>query len=147
MKKILLATFIFSALFGLANFSQASSKDNEKDHGNKKVSVTVISPNGGEVYTVGQQMNISFESKHTNSNMTARVYLIYTPDEISTPIASGPANGGNFNYAIPTQLETMTGPLPSGKFYKIKVNIIDNNQKIIASDLSDKKFTVKNNIN
>jgi hypothetical protein len=98
--------------------------------------ITIISPNGGEIYKVGDTVNIKWNTI-VNSD-TATIWLSdkygSTVGEIKVPTP----NTGNYSWVIP---ENIVSPSTSGAF-KIFMNINSNSTGEISSDYSDNYFTI-----
>ena len=90
--------------------------------------VTVISPNGGENFQTGGQLNISWDSNF-NSNVSLRLYV---NNSFNTSITTSTANDGSYVWNIPSNIE-------SGSNYKIK---IANTSNANTYDFSDGAFTI-----
>jgi len=97
-----------------------------------KPSVTVISPNGGESFTRGSTMPISWTS--VGSPGSSVKILLYKGFFVSRTITtSTPLNAGTYNWTIPST-QTL------GSTYKIK--IVSTTNSLIA-DTSNTSFTIK----
>lgn len=102
-------------------------------------SVTVLSPNGGEVYQAGQKITVRWKSCNLLSS-----------DRIAIGLLRNYNNGfgfveGSRVYGLQNDgIETFT--LPSGEnagnVYKISVDITRNDQEWDQEDLSDNSFTI-----
>lgn len=118
----------------------------------KVATVKVISPNGGEIWRIGDKMTIKFKIEGSiNSKDVIGVHMI--PGEI--PIAYLPIASSSYEWLVPTVVsygdsisKLVTGP------YKIKVSIYDKipcmgvcapgigNSVVFQSDESDNYFTI-----
>ncbi|MDQ1281729.1 MAG: hypothetical protein QG630_80 [Patescibacteria group bacterium] len=97
-------------------------------------SITVLSPNGGETFTTGQQITVKWSSVGipTSNN---KVAVLLQGDNISASL--GPVfvnNSGQSTVTIPTWATP-------GK-YKISIGTIDDNNKPLALDYSDSHFYI-----
>jgi len=105
-------------------------------------SVIVVSPNGGESYTAGQQATVQWTSCNYSSqyNVGIGFYSTNTGD-IGKPISV--PNTGSATVTIPSASTTGTGTLTSGKYYMV---YIDMNGNINAGDFSDNAFTINSTV-
>ncbi len=96
-------------------------------------SVTVLSPNGGEVWAGSSNKNITWSS--TSSAIT-KVKLFYSLDRgVNFPytIATDENSDGTYSWTVPN--------IPSGTV-KVKVEGYDASNVFVASDISDADFTI-----
>lgn len=91
--------------------------------------ITVTSPNGGEVYDIGDILSISWTSEYVGSNVSIMLYDGYTMEEV---ISSQTSNDGTFLWTIP-------GDMAPGSSYRI--NITDHDDASVY-DYSDSPFTI-----
>jgi len=120
-------------------------------------SITVLSPNGGETYTAGQQIPIRWNSLNFSPSGSAggldiriAISAILPSGETSTwmiPQSNGgfSANDGEELITLPTTLEN-GAPLPYGQNFKISVMRNDPSAQLpYLGDLSDNFFTINRN--
>lgn len=112
-------------------------------------SITVLSPNGGEVYHVGQTITVKWKSCNLPSNDLVNINLMRSSNVhvVTTPDASNQFPIGNGSAQITV---TATGVYPNtvqyGNVYKILINAIEPSSrdagKVDAQDWSDNYFTI-----
>jgi hypothetical protein len=108
--------------------SPTETKSNYINVGGGSASVTVISPNGGEDWQVGNIHNVTWSS----SNIT-NVKIEYTPDNGSSwtlITASYSASAGSYSWTIPNNPSTLC---------KVRISDVGNSS---ISDMSDATFTI-----
>lgn len=104
-------------------------------------SITVTSPNGGETFTVGDVMNITWDSSEDEQNVDISFQYHEGADEVSIeyPIVNNIHNTGAYSFTIPSIIQTSCEsglcPIPFGNFYKVAV----------FDDLSPRNFDDSNN--
>ncbi|MCX6757674.1 MAG: hypothetical protein NTZ44_02215 [Candidatus Nomurabacteria bacterium] len=105
--------------------------------------VTVLSPNGGQSYSVGQNVTITWTSTcPTTDQMQIRLYNQAGMGINISPVVSGPIlNNGSKLIIIPNP--TFSGITTYGLHYKIR--IIDNYSGGV-SDYSDNMFSIMNTL-
>jgi hypothetical protein len=111
---------------------------------NTTPSFTVLSPNGGEVFTPGQQINVTWQSSNvpeTNNKVTV-VLQVYKDGEILTAsrLATLTNNDGQELVTLPDYIPGLGGA-KEGKNFKISVSTTD------AIDFSDNFFTISSSSN
>jgi len=122
-------------------------------------SITVLSPNGGETYTAGQQITVKWNSNNLSKTTPVQILLVanFTSGSWnSSPVANfilsndnSVLNSGSATFTLPVQgSKGWTGSssdLKFGNYYKIYVsqNLSDT---INASDYSDNTFTINSPI-
>ena len=94
--------------------------------------ITVISPNGNEMYLAGASAFLYWTDNFTDS---VRIDL-YKAGIFNTNIAPSTESDGTYNWNIPSGL-------PGGSDYKIKISSVENSN---IFDLSDNNFTIRSNI-
>jgi len=97
--------------------------------------VVATSPNGGEVWTIGNTENVTWTASD-NVGVTS-VNLDYSTDDGATypfAIASGIANTGSYAWVVPNT------PTTDGRVRATAFDAATNN----AADASDQKFTIQN---
>lgn len=101
-------------------------------------SITILSPNGGEVYQVGQQITVKWISSNYPSSSLVLIglssSLVNEKQEVSTT-----ANDGQETITIPTSAFQGESPLSPGNYYKIGIALGGNPN---LSDYSDNLFTI-----
>lgn len=137
----------------LVNIKATSSGQNQTGAGTP--SVTVLSPNGGEQWSIGSTHTITWNSNNFSGGVVT-IYLKnydYNPNTDNNQtqylLAHYAPNTGNFTWTVPSTSGGQT--LTSGSNYKIyiaaNVNGSDgliNYDATIQDDLSDAPFTIKN---
>ncbi len=116
-------------------------------------SITVLSPNGGEVYKRGQQINIKWESK----NIEKVKIILSKPEPLNSGVIGArsyiigdvSANQNQFNWTIPINSNIISN-WPSGKILEIpgtdfKINVVKYDEVDIG-DTSDGDFSIINDI-
>ena len=100
--------------------------------------VKLLAPNGGEPWGAGTTQRIEWKTNGTLSDV-AKVKLLYTLDGGVTwkPITPAPLDGDPlfYDWLLPSPPATKTK-------CKVKVILLDANNKSLGSDLSDKFFTI-----
>ena len=105
---------------------------------NQAPSVTVTSPNGGEVWPIGTTQSITWTA--TDNTGVASVDLAYSTDGGATypnAIATGIPNSGSFAWTVPNTPTTTA---------RVRVTAHDAACGLTASDASDANFTIRNPI-
>jgi len=126
----------------------------EKETSVPSITVTILSPNGGEVLELGKtyQINWSCSDVPPVTSFIARIYLLLdeqiphgtidgTPEAYSK-ITGCPVEGGKFLWKVG---EVERGTISLDNKYRVKVNIlavIDDNEQLAASDISDNYFSI-----
>ncbi len=109
--------------------------------------ITVTSPNGGQIYQAGQQITVTWTSCNLPSTDTMKVLVGYFGPGSLNPTTAQAAfittNTGSATFALPLIPNTYASSLQPGNYYKIVVN--DTNTMPTVSDWSDNLFTI--NIN
>jgi hypothetical protein len=100
--------------------------------------VKLLTPNGGEGWGAGTTQRIEWRTNETSSDV-ARVKLLYTLDGgiIWKPVTPAPLDGnpGFYDWSLPSPPATKTK-------CKVKVILLDLNNKSLGTDLSDKFFRI-----
>lgn len=104
-----------------------------------KPHVQVISPNGGEIYATGQQIDIKWKTCNIPSEIKALVILGDRTHSIGGDLATDTANDGYESVTIPTWPN-----MYYGNFYDVRVSFppFGNYTGIMLSDNSDNTFTI-----
>ncbi len=102
MKILLLVSMFFiltGGLSGLIGYGTSAPVAND----NVDPSLTILAPNGGEAWYIGDTNNITWTATDTNLNPNS-IYLWYTMDGGTsyTPIASAITNSGSYPWAMPS---------------------------------------------
>ncbi len=106
-------------------------------------SITVLSPNGRDMYEVGQQINVTWNSAGiSNNNKNIDIILHeYNSNGVivwSKELSSFTYNDGQEKVVLPTNL----GGLPYGKNFVISVGTDSTNNPSPIFDYSDSTFTI-----
>lgn len=114
----------------------------ESQKGGEQKSISLISPNGMEIWESGSTYDIKWNSSGYSSNAKVQIILI---DERKEPNSLGyeikiieADNNGLYKWTVPESLE---GKEVVGSLYKIAVSLGQGNDK--KSDTSDGYFTVR----
>lgn len=118
------------------------------------ITVTILSPNGGEVLELGKpyQINWTCSDVLPVTSSIARIHLLLdeqipygtidgTPEAYSK-IAGCSVEGGKFLWKVG---EVERGTISSGNKYRVKVNVLavsDDKEEVLASDISDNYFSI-----
>ncbi len=110
-------------------------------------SITVTSPNGGEVYQPGQQITITWTSCNLPSNVQIGGGLIWPTGFSSNPSPSAfinYTNTGSLTYTLPgTSSFNSPNTFQYGNFYKISLGATDAiTHSVIATDNSNNFFSI-----
>lgn len=105
-----------------------------------KPSIKVISPNGGETYTLGQTIDIKWSSKCIDSKALVYLNIGVKDSQAVSELLDGlkVANNGSYNFAIPSNYNV--GGNKSNK-YEVGISYIYGNGEQV-SDISDNSFTI-----
>lgn len=130
----------------LQNSETADKLDNNKSSDSARTStIHVTSPNGGEFYSVGTVMHITWEDAYSSPNSRYNIFLI--KDGKQHLIDYGVATGTQYyDWKIPSSFidrwdnKNELVNIVSGKIYHIRVCPIDS----ILCDASDASFTITN---
>lgn len=118
----------------------------------KKPHIQVLSPNGGEIYQGGQQIDVKwrscFLSRHPGGtgDDTARITLTSSRPGISVNVLIPHISEGPHSAMV--TLPANFPPYVSGTFYKMQVDYIDNlpssptGGQLLATDNSNNPFTI-----
>ena len=99
-------------------------------------SITVLSPNGGETYTAGQQITVKWNSKYIGSNEKISVSIYKKGAQLSqegSPYGYTTTNIGSYNWIIPKDINSNQ--------YEVSVGYILTNGNAVY-DNSDNYFTI-----
>ena len=105
-------------------------------------SLSVISPNGGEMWKVGETHNITWSAKNALPSAYVIISLNSMQGATSTTLISSTTNSGSYSWTIPSILQNIT-PLNGGNVYKVNVSVIDTTGKKLY-DSSDNYFSITN---
>jgi hypothetical protein len=115
-------------------------------------SITVTSPNGGEVWKVGETHNITWNSAFISSDANVSIQLSYILNNNSSPYESlifpiginTIKNTGNYSWLIPTgSFNSFTWTNMQNGKYLIRLIYSDPaTGKVLAQDYSDNYFTI-----
>jgi len=98
--------------------------------------IRVTSPNGGEVYQAGQQINVTWRSCKIPADTTARIAFSSQFEGGNSQNVITP-NAGSVSYEIPST--TSFPPLEYGNYYKIYIDFPSLN---VQGDMSDNFFSI-----
>ena len=106
-------------------------------------SITVLSPNGGEVYQVGQKIKVTWGTCNTFASDQVMIVLKSTQTSFGAEITTVP-NTGTATIILPTSFGGGQVPVINGEYYKIRLELGGNAMGQIAlSDESNNLFTIK----
>jgi type II secretory pathway pseudopilin PulG len=121
----------------LVNQNQPVVENTQTDcNSNSTPSLTVLSPNGREVFALGQTINIKWSSKCINSNARIVVSIYKKGAQVSqegSPYGYITTNTGSYSWTIPKDI--------SSNQYEVNVEHILTNGNAV-SDNSDNLFTI-----
>ncbi len=108
---------------------------NECKKGDKKPTITVLSPNGGEMWQVGQIYQIKWSSRGISSNENVRIGIWPAGNQeiaASDVIEITTINSGTYNWKIPNTIK-------NGQYF-VEISDIEINE---ARDQTDAPFNIK----
>ena len=109
-----------------------------------KDSVTVISPNGGEIWSKGQKVQISWNTTGGIKSVNIRLAVLGSDDAqtFNAAIASGVPNTGSYEWTVQELYAEVWGKndLPASDKYVVTVEDSERNN---IYDASDGTFNVK----
>gem|GEM_PF-2899176 len=116
-------------------------------------SITVLSPNGGESYKVGDKINIKWLATNVKNN-TVSIALAYPSSDSSSnyngayKVAYDINNTGSYMWTIPSELRTEceSGSCVTSFDKNFKISIFDEGYPRFI-DLSDNSFTINSLVN
>jgi hypothetical protein len=134
MKKILMGFFVLSILFFGSKAIAALPTEGDDDQAIIPSSITILSPNGGYTYLVGQKITVKWKSKNIASTEKVAIEIFKLEQDTNKvsdlkTIIKDTLNDGS-------EIITLDSSLASGSY---KIGIKTNK----ASDFSDKTFTIK----
>lgn len=102
--------------------------------------ITVLNPDGGEVWTVGELRNIRWT---TNASESAkiRIRLINADSDENMIIAAGLPNSGKYEWTVGNY--NFTQVAPAGSKYKVAVCVMKTDNTEGVCDRSNARFTIK----
>ncbi len=110
-------------------------------------SITVLSPNGGEVYQAGQQITVKWKSQNLPQDAKIRVILESPRDLVSSfnPPTYYVSNSGYTTFTLPKESDFIKGyAIPWGKNFRFEVAAPNSNVTAsLALDFSDNTFSIK----
>lgn len=102
--------------------------------------ITVLSPNGGESYVAGQQIQVKWETANFSTQNNVFIGWWSSQTNQTSELLIATPNDGQETVILPTS--SINGsPLPSGNYYKIYIALAGNPA---LSDKSDNTFTIQN---
>ena len=107
-------------------------------------SITVVSPNGGEVYTAGQQITVTWTSCNIpTTGYYIKANLFFNNIPYSAMYSSVPSVYSSMNFTIPDSSWFVPGFLQNGLIYKMQLTQVKISTGVqYAQDLSDNLFTI-----
>lgn len=108
--------------------------------------ITVLSPNGGEVFQSGQQVTVEWDTCNANTNDQVMIILTSTQTSFNAELATV-SNTGSATVTLPATLGGAQIPVVSGQYYKIRLEMGGRamGQAVPLSDDSDALFTIQTN--
>jgi hypothetical protein len=107
--------------------------------------ITVLSPNGGEIYQSGQQITVTWNTCGATASDQVMIIMKSTQTAFGAEIATVP-NTGSASITLPTTLGGGQVPVTTGRYYKIRLELGGNGMGHVApSDESDNLFTINVN--
>ena len=91
--------------------------------------ITLVSPNGGEIFVPGQAVPINWTSSGVVGNVKISIHLAGKPPRL---IASSTANDGSYSWTVPTY--------PAGSEYSIRIESVTSPT---VFDVSDGPFSIQ----
>ncbi|MCX6723345.1 MAG: hypothetical protein NT094_04785 [Candidatus Staskawiczbacteria bacterium] len=136
-KNILIVIFIFVilvlTLLGFVYFKMSAVKG-----------ITVISPNGGEVFTKGQNAKIMWHASKDIKSVNIYLQILGNEDSqnFNAAVASNVVNTGNYNWVVQELYSEVWGikTLPVSDKYII---VIEDSQHNNIYDASDSTFSIE----
>ncbi|HNW96411.1 MAG TPA: MliC family protein [Candidatus Paceibacterota bacterium] len=111
---------------------------------NENEKITVISPNGGEVWTKGQKVTITWNAKKETKFVNIRLAIFGDEDSqnFNAAIASNVLNAGSYEWTVQELYAEVWGvnDLPLSNKYRITIEDAEHNN---IHDSSDVNFTIK----
>ncbi len=113
-------------------------------------SITLISPNGGEIWTRGnsyapQNYKITWSSQNLNPDLQIKIEFIKKSSNLSTGLytAGTRVGAGEFSFSLGVDIGKSIQLMPSGQ-YKIKISAVDvaTSKTVFATDTSNNYFTI-----
>lgn len=107
-------------------------------------SITVLSPNGGETYTFGQEVRVTWTSANYPTSSPIYVLIAYSDPTIGfggtfTEVLAATTNTGNKVVTLPTNRD----PFGPGTHYKIILSNVPISPQATLIDSSDSLFTIQ----
>ncbi len=136
---LLIIVFVTAGFFVYKNFQDDSLLGKGSVFGSKTIcdpNITIVSPNGGEIYTAGQTITVNWTSCGVTGDVAifgiADGWLVFSPAYIATV-----PNTGTFTYTLPPT-SYLTAGFPFGLHYRIRVQSVGT----AVFDESDSLFTI-----
>lgn len=106
-------------------------------------SIKVTSPNGGEIWQIGQTYPIRWTTAGYSADALIQISLWDTRYSYDTVIAKT-ANSGSYNFTVPSSLgSTSGGSLGGSNIYKIRAQVYSTSfQEGVTTDSSDAPFGI-----
>ena len=135
--------FYCSGLFTLTSpVTQNQNSQNGCNPSDPK-SITVISPNGGEIYSSGQQISVKWKSCNipTNENMAIDLFNANDPSSGNCPLISPTPNDGNETVNLSVYSCRYLN-FQSGNNFKLRVYQLNSPIGTTIQDFSNSNFTI-----
>jgi len=131
--------FYCSGLFSIVSPTVTSSGCSPND----PPSITVLSPNGGETYSSGQQTTVKWKSCNipTSENMAVDLYNANDPSSGNCPLAGPTPNDGSEVVNLATSSCRYLN-FQSGNNFKLRVYQLNSPIGTIIQDFSNNNFTI-----
>jgi hypothetical protein len=120
----------------ISEVDNPSVKDSSDEFSIRKKSITLLSPNGGEVWLTNEIYGIIWTSQGVEGNIRLRIYV--TEIKWSMDIVSSTQNDGLYEWQIPPEILNVV----SGEYadqFRIEISSVDN---LLIKDSSDEDFSI-----
>jgi hypothetical protein len=107
--------------------------------------IKVLSPNGGEAFTSGQQVTVTWSKCNTATNSSMMLLLKSTQGSLKGADMGTYPNTGSATVTIPS-VSLASAPLSSGNYYKIRAMSYGVGFANDPIDESDNVFTINNQV-
>jgi len=104
-------------------------------------SVVIISPNGGEVWRVGETHDITWETLNIPPSSGVQISLYDMQGKTSSTLIANTANSGSYLWTIPNKLQDIT-PLGGRRVFQKELFITDSITGRTYYGVSDNYFTI-----
>ncbi len=119
-------------------------------------SVTVLSPNGGEAWTIGSTQTIKWNSNNFSGGVVyfelidSRYNAATEDNQTHFKIANAVPNTGSYSWTIPSGIGNQT--VTSGSQYKVRISAYKTTStglldydNLVQGDVSNAQFSISNN--